>query len=261
MARQARIKSSTGIYHVMIRGINKEKIFIYEGNKAKLLNIIKEIKVEIDFSIIAYCIMDNHLHLLIKSSDDNLALIMKKLCVKYAMYYNKIIERYGYVYQNRFRSEAVEDERYLLCVLRYIHNNPVKAHITEDLLNYKWSSINDYITENSEILCDKHIKLILDFFKDKNDFIKFHKLYDNYLYIDTIEEEKNNIQNIVQKTIEMYSINNGLEYKNFKQKHKEEVAILLLNLKMITQNEIADLCNLSLNKVKELSKNCKNPKE
>jgi len=256
MARQARIKSNSGIYHVMIRGINKEKIFINKLYKIKLLDIIKEIKKEIDFSIIAYCIMDNHLHLLMKDNNDSLAIIMKKLNVKYAMFYNRLQNRYGYVFQNRFRSEAIENERYLLGALRYIHNNPVKANITKNLLEYEWSSINDYINEDTEILCDKYINIILNYFKDKNEFIKFHNLYDKNLYIDTIEEEQENIQNIIQTTIEMYTIEKGItDCKEFTKIQKEELAHMLINLNMITINEVAGLCNLSLNKVKEIGKN------
>lgn len=258
MSRQARLKSSTGIYHIMIRGINKEKIFLHEVNKLKLLDIIKEIKKEIDFSIIAYCIMDNHLHLLLKADDDVLAVIMKKINVKYAMYYNRIKERYGYVFQNRFRSEVVENERYLLGVLRYIHNNPVNAYITNDLKNYKWSSINDYLNDNPGILCGKYIDIILDFFRNKNEFIEFHKLFDNNIYVDTIEEETININNIVQKSIEDFIFRNGIiDNKDLTQFHKEEICKILLNLNLITYSQIADLCNLSLNKVKEISKDIK----
>jgi len=259
MARQARIKSNSGIYHVMIRGINKEKIFINELYKIKLLDIIREIKEEIDFSIIAYCIMDNHLHLLIKDNDDSLAIIMKKLNVKYAMFYNRLLNRYGYVFQNRFRSEAVENDRYLLGALRYIHNNPVKANITKNLLEYEWSSINDYINDDTQILCDKYLNIILNYFKDKNEFIEFHNLYDKNLYIDTIEEEHENIQKIIKTTIEIYTSKKGItDYKEFTQIQKEELARMLIDLHMITLNEIAGLCYLSLNKVKELNKNLNN---
>ncbi|MDW5299816.1 MAG: hypothetical protein SA378_06750 [Sedimentibacter sp.] len=124
---------------------------------------------------------------------------------------------------------------------------------------YEWSSFNDYINENTEILCDKYINIILNYFKDKNEFIKFHSLYDKNLYIDTIEEEQENIQNIVQTTIEQYTIEKGItDYKEFTQIQKEELARMLINLNMITINKVAELCNLSLNKVKELGKDLKN---
>ena len=94
MPRQARIKSSTGIYHIMIRGINKEQIFNSGVLKNKVIEIIKSIREDIEFDVIAYCIMDNHLHLLIKAEEDKLETLMKKLNVKYAMHYNKIEKRY-----------------------------------------------------------------------------------------------------------------------------------------------------------------------
>lgn len=255
MARQARIKSNTGIYHVMIRGINKEKIFSNDFLKNKLLRIIKDIKEEIDFSIIAYCIMDNHLHLIIKDDDDNLAVIMKKICVKYAMFYNKIKERYGYVFQNRFRSEAIENEKYLYGALRYVHNNPVNAYITNDFLAYTWSSINEYMNEKPEIICCKYKKDILNSFGNIDEFVKFHSLYDNNIYIDTIEEESVNIEKVIQNTIEQYAVKNNLvDAKDFTHAHKERLARILINLNLITKNRIAELCNLSFYNVKMLSK-------
>jgi REP element-mobilizing transposase RayT len=117
MARHAREISRTEIYHIMVRGINKEQIFKKDLYKTKLLETLKEIKTEIDFSIIAYCVMNNHLHLMAKISDADLVIVMKKLNVTYAMFYNRLETRYGYVFQGRFRSEAVEDDKYLLCAI------------------------------------------------------------------------------------------------------------------------------------------------
>jgi len=94
MPRQARIKSSTGIYHIMIRGINKEQIFNRVVHKNKVIEIIKNIREDIEFDVIAYCIMDNHLPLLIKADEDKFERFMRKLNIKYAMHYNKIEKRY-----------------------------------------------------------------------------------------------------------------------------------------------------------------------
>ncbi|MBP1926362.1 REP element-mobilizing transposase RayT [Sedimentibacter acidaminivorans] len=94
MPRQARMKSSTGIYHIMIRGINKEQIFNRVVHKNKIIEIIKNIREDIEFDVIAYCIMDNHIHLLIKADEDKLETLMKKLNIKYAIYYNKIEKRH-----------------------------------------------------------------------------------------------------------------------------------------------------------------------
>lgn len=179
----------------MIRGINKEKVFRTERYKLKFLEFLKEIKEEIKFSIISYCIMDNHVHLLIHASDDNLAIVMEKINVKYAMYYNRLEKRYGYVFQGRFRSEAVEDDRYMLGVIRYIHNNPIKAHLSKNISEHHWSSANDYINNITNIINENYMSEILELFDNKNDFIQFHNLYDDNLPTYTVSELKNNLNN------------------------------------------------------------------
>lgn len=252
MSRQARIISNSELYHIMIRGINKERIFKNEIYKSKILEIIEEIKKEIEFSIVSYCVMDNHMHLLMQASQDNLANVMKKINVKYAMYYNRLEKRYGYVFQGRFRSEAVEDEKYMLGALRYIHNNPVKARICKNAFDYRWSSARDFINKNSTIINNNYINEIFSLF-NKNDFIQFHCLFDDNLYIDTKEEESSNIEEIVKNSIEKYTTEYGIiDQKQVSQNQKEELAFNLLSLNIITNKEIAELCNLNPHRVSEL---------
>lgn len=259
MPRQARIKSSTGIYHIMIRGINKEQIFNRIVHKNKIIEIIRNIREDIEFDVIAYCIMDNHLHLLIKANEDKLETLMKKLNIKYAIYYNKIEKRYGHVFQDRFRSEAVESDKYLIGALRYIHNNPVKAGITKNILDYSWSSAKDYINMHSEIITDKYIKEIAGLFKNKNEFVAFHSINDDNLYIDTKEEESENTRKIVNNLIEKFVTENGMTDQNqITIDKKEELAKKLIKLNIISYREVAELCNLSFYKVSEISKKLKN---
>lgn len=255
MPRQARIKSSTGIYHIMIRGINKEQIFNRVLHKNKVIEVIKSIRENIEFDVIAYCIMDNHLHLLIKTDESKLEILMKKLNIKYAMHYNKIEKRYGHVFQDRFKSEAVENDKYLLGALRYIHNNPVKIGVTRNIMDYSWSSARDYINMESEIITDKYLKEIIGLFRNKNEFIAFHKISDDNIYIDTKEEENENTKNIVNNLIHKFAIENGItDQSQATLDKKEELAEKLLKLNIISYREIADLCNLSFYKVSEISK-------
>ncbi|MGB4439332.1 MAG: transposase [Sedimentibacter sp.] len=258
MPRQARIKSSTGIYHIMIRGINKEQIFNRVVHKNKVIEIIKNIREDMEFDVIAYCIMDNHLHLLIKAEEDKLEILMKKLNIKYAMHYNKIEKRYGHVFQDRFKSEAVENDKYLLGALRYIHNNPVKAGITKNISDYSWSSAKDYINMHSEIITDKYLKEISDLFRNKNEFVAFHSINDDNLYIDTKEEESENIRNIVNSLIEKFVIEHGItDQSQATIDKKEELAEKLMKLNIISYREIAEYCNLSFYKVADISKKLK----
>lgn len=91
--------------------------------------------------VYAYCLMDNHVHLLLNTNHDDLAVIMKSIAVRYASFYNWKYSRTGHVFQDRFKSEPIEDERYLLAVVRYIHNNPIKAGMIEKPADYEWSRL------------------------------------------------------------------------------------------------------------------------
>lgn len=258
MPRQPRIYSSTDIYHVMVRGINKERIFVKEKYKFKVLDIIKEIRSEVIFHIIAYCIMDNHLHLLINAEESELTTFMKKLNIKYAMYYNYVEERCGHVFQDRFKSETVEDEKYLLGVLRYVHNNPVKARTVNNIIDYKWSSAKDYIRRESEIISNKYLTEILNSFINVSEFTKFHNLDDINIYIDIKEDEQENIQSIISNIMEKFIYNYQFtDQKQLKKEHKEELAEKLIRLNLCTIKEVAGLCNLSINTVCELNKKLK----
>nr|WP_312579869.1 transposase [Sedimentibacter sp.] len=255
MPRQARIISNTGIYHIMTSGINKEQIFKKEKHKKRILEIIKILKEDVQYDVIAYCIMDNHIHLLIKAEENELRTLMKKLNVKYAMYYNSAEKRNGHVFQDRFRSEAVEDDKYMLGAIRYIHNNPVKVGIVKSVLEYQWSSAKDYVNKNSNIIRCKYLNEVMGLFKDKVEFIAFHDINDADIFIDTKEEEDENIQNIVRNAIEKYVNENYLTDQNqVTQQQREELAEKLLSLNLITYREIAELCNLTVHKVSEIKK-------
>ena len=130
MARRSRRESATGIYHIMIRGINGEEVFKQKKDIRRMYHILKKYMTD-EMEMYAYCIMPNHLHLLVRGNIEELSVYMKKVELTYALYYNFERERSGYVFQGRFKSECVEDERYFWTCLRYIHNNPVKARLAK----------------------------------------------------------------------------------------------------------------------------------
>ena len=143
MPRIAREKSITGFYHIMVRGVGKQIIFEEANDYFFYLKMLEKYSLETEIEICAYCLMDNHVHLLVHDEKDNLALFMKKLGVVYAIYYNTKYERNGHLFQDRYKSKAINDERYLLIVFSYILNNPKNAGI-EDTDAYQWSSYRDY---------------------------------------------------------------------------------------------------------------------
>ncbi len=163
MSRKAREKSSTGIYHVILRGINGQVIFKDNEDYKKLIQTINEYKEISGYEIYAFCLMNNHIHLLMKEGKEDLGIVFRRIGASYVYWYNKKYKRRGHLFQDRYKSEPVEDDEYFLTVLRYIHQNPIKAGIETNISKYPWSSYNEYL--GKENICD--IKFALDFFADE----------------------------------------------------------------------------------------------
>ena len=186
MARTARKKSESGIYHVMLRGIDHREIFIDDEDCQRFLDALEQCvkdgpgntpgdgssvptsdtsdtgdgsavlagdrtDVTVPVSsladrsnrpsvLFAYCLMGNHIHLLLREGAEGLSSFMKRVGVRYVYWYNWKYQRTGHLFQDRFRSEAVETDEYFLTALRYIYQNPVKAGLCEDIGGYRWSS-------------------------------------------------------------------------------------------------------------------------
>ena len=147
MPREARKISCSGFYHVMIRGVNKEPIFKDDRDRETFLRLLKHYKIKLDCVVHAYCLMNNHVHILIEDNNNKLGEFMRNVASVYAGEFNKKYKRIGHLFQERFKSQNVENDYYLLRLIRYIHRNPEKAGIckTEE---YKWSSYREYIHTN-----------------------------------------------------------------------------------------------------------------
>lgn len=183
MPRKAREKSTTGIYHVMLRGINQQQIFEEREDYIKLLEIIKEYKVISDFEVYAYCLMGNHIHLLIKVKKEPLEQIFKRIGGKFVYWYNVKYQRVGHLFQDRFKSEPVETMDYLMTVIRYIHQNPVKAGICKEIEDYPYSSFKEYI-DRAQIV---DVEFILNM-RDLERFVKFNKIKNDDKCLDIAEK-------------------------------------------------------------------------
>lgn len=118
MPRQQRKKSSSGIYHVMLRGINQQQIFHDDEDNKKFIKVLADCKAVSEFEIFAYCLMRNHVHILIKEGKEPLDLIFKRIGGRYVYWYNTKYNRVGHLFQDRYKSEPVETDEYFLMVLR-----------------------------------------------------------------------------------------------------------------------------------------------
>jgi len=152
MPRASRVKSESGIYHIMLRGINQQVIFEQLEDYEKFTEILNKYKAISGYKVFAYCLMSNHIHLVIKEEKESIEQIIKRIAGSYVYWYNWKYYRKGHLFQDRFRSEPIEDEKYLLTVIRYIHRNPVKAEITEKLEDYTYSSYKEYMDNESGIV-------------------------------------------------------------------------------------------------------------
>lgn len=153
MPRQSRQTSRTGIYHVMLRGINQQNIFEVPEDYWKFLKLLDQTVHPIDelghplpprCTIYAYCLMTNHVHLLIREGQEGLAAVIRSISIAYAIHFNRSYEHKGHLFQDRFKSEPVNDMAYFVTLLRYIHQNPVAAGIVKRVSNYTWSSYMEY---------------------------------------------------------------------------------------------------------------------
>lgn len=179
MARAAREKSKSGIYHIMIRGINKQSILEDQEDNRKFLEILKQCKGLSEYKIYAYCLMGNHIHLLLKEGKESLEQIFKRIGARYVYYYNWKYKRTGHLFQDRFKSEPIEKESYLLAVLRYIHNNPVKAGLSQSVDTYQWSSYHEYLKSNNIV----DVEFVLEIM-GRDEFVDFHKQQDEEHILD-----------------------------------------------------------------------------
>lgn len=144
MPRKARTKSKTGVYHIVWRGANRQEIFHDEEDWITFLDILKKYKLKWGLTVYAWCLMSNHVHLLLKEGHENISNTMKRIGVSYVLYYNWKYRTTGHLFQDRFNSENVEDKKYLLTVVRYIHQNPLKARMVTQMEEWKWSSCCGY---------------------------------------------------------------------------------------------------------------------
>ena len=176
MPRKARQRSESGIYHIIMRGINRQNIFNEDEDSHKFIQTLKDYQKISGYNIYAYCLMGNHIHLLLQIVTEPLGQVMRRICGKYVYWYNQKYERAGYLFQDRFKSEPVEDDLYLLVVMRYIHQNPLKAGMVKEIGQYQWSSYNEY-TGRAKIADVDFVLKLFDQDKERavKGFIEFNK--------------------------------------------------------------------------------------
>ncbi len=128
----------------MLRGTNRQEIFHEDEDNIRLLETLDRYREKNKVKVYGWCLMGNHAHLLIEEGNEDLSITIKRINISYAWFYNWKYNTIGHLFQDRYRSENIEDNQYIMTVLRYIHQNPVKAGIVKKAGEWKWSSYQGY---------------------------------------------------------------------------------------------------------------------
>lgn len=168
--RKPRQTAESNIYHVIVRGAGRQIIFEDDADRQRYLDDLGRYAAQREVDILAWCLMSNHVHLLLEGGLDSISSLMQMLGSEYAQYFNRRYDRVGPLFQGRYKSEPVESEEYLLTVVRYIHDNPARAGIAP-AATYRWSSYDEYV--GTPVLC--RTARVMDILGSKGQFLVLHE--------------------------------------------------------------------------------------
>lgn len=234
---------------MILRGNAKQDIFLEEQDNCKFMKEIYNTKEKYEYELYAYCLMTNHVHLIIHDKNDKLSKIIQSLTISYSAYWNKKYERVGHVFQNRFLSKNVENEKYLRTLCRYIHQNPCKSGIGE-MEEYAWSSYQEYLKESQMIETKQILRL---FGKERTEaisnFISFHKVNqkqeDIREFIEYEMVERLNNEQARKYMEEVLQLKNIKEIAEYSVKKRNEYLKKLKGMEGISKIQITRITGLS----------------
>ena len=261
MGRVAREESHTGYYHVMMRGNNKNMIF---SNASEKLYFLEQLNLQVkerNIEVVAYCIMDNHVHLLIGSDLEDMSEAIKRINIRFARRYNNKYEKIGHVFQDRFKSEVIHNDGHLVQVMRYIHNNPVKANMVNKAEEYTWSSYNSYINKKDRLIHSKTKDMIMEIFSGSiEEYKKFHLMDDTEEFLEIKEdlerEREERARRIISDYCKKYKVSKLEELAN-KRHILEEIIVEMLNKSRLPHRRIAEMTGTTRGIVNNIQKKYK----
>ncbi|MGS2778944.1 transposase [Robertmurraya sp. GLU-23] len=245
MPRKSRKKSRNGVYHIILRGINKQIIFEEDDDKRRFLDTLGRFKKQCNIKLYGYCLMDNHVHLLVKELEVTVSEFIKRICSSYVYWYNMKYERCGHLFQDRFKSEVVETRAYFFIVLRYIHQNPLKAGLAGHVLECKWTSIGDYLY-HSTIVDTKFVLSLLS--EDREKAIQLIARYMNEINDDLCMEEMGRVRLSDRDVIDYLrtlGINSNSALQQISKGERDTVLAMLMKLNGVTIRQISRITGFS----------------
>jgi len=160
LIQSQKISYQGGHYHIYNRGNRKQNVFLGKADYLKYLEKLREYKEKYNVSVICYCLMPNHIHLLVRQdSEIPIYKFVHALHTSYSMYVNFEHNKVGHLFQGKYKQKEVDKDEYLLQLSSYIHLNPIVDGLADKLEDYQWSSYLDYIGLRDGTLCDKELIL------------------------------------------------------------------------------------------------------
>ncbi|MDI6813796.1 MAG: transposase [Desulfitobacteriaceae bacterium] len=253
MPRKAREKSNTGIYHIILRGTNRQEIFHEDEDNIMFLETLEKYSRDSGTNVYGWCLMSNHVHLLLGEGSEELSITMKRIEVSFVWYYNWKYKTTGHLFQDRFKSESVESDEYLLTVIRYIHQNPVEAGLVKQVEDWKWSSCHAYYGKNSYPANLLESNLVLGMFSVDNKhtaisrFINFtesasaskDKCLDDEIKIRITDEDA---RQAIMRHVEGIEI---AQVKSLPKAERDEVFRKIKGIRGVTQRQAARILGVS----------------
>ena len=244
----------------MARGNNGEYNIAKDEEKLEYISIIKRYKERYGFRLYAYCIMDNHIHMLIVVDEIPLEKIMQGIQQVYTQRYNKKYRRTGHVFQQRYKAIVCNKDGYLLHLIKYIHFNPIEAGMTETV-DYKWSSHYEYIKNKNELVeTDYVLKLISsnkaqaikgygEYMKEKMDDIESceYEITEAQINNPSRVDNENRIELLINKVLKQESIAKGELLQKTKVQRICDIrkAIIILADRGVNNNDLAKKLEIS----------------
>lgn len=266
MPRSARVKDTSGIYHVMVRSISEINLFINNQDKDRYLSIISKYQKIYKFKIYAFCLMSNHGHFLIDCSGCDISKFMQSINLSYSLYFNKKYNRHGHLFQDRFKSRLIENDRDLIATSVYIHNNPkdIKKYSTNPY-NYFYSSMGCYIkikslhkieidtnfileiiSSNSKLAIIQYLQIVNKDFSECSNKYTFKSEKSQYRSEKAIIDRNIDVNLIIKFLQKYFPQNYNISIKR-NSEVKEYKAILFTLLRSFSSYKLKDICNLAGN--------------
>lgn len=246
MARKPRLFGSSGFYHVILRGNNKQNLFNEDSDRKFFIGRLEKYSKELGIDVHAYCLMGNHVHLLIGNADRNMSLLVQKIANSYVFYFNRKYDRCGHLFQGRFKSEPILDDEYFKTVYRYILQNSEKAGLGK-ADEYEWNSFHSLKYDSKKTFVN--VEYIAGLFGTKKtaiDFMKQQETHDCMEYENKFVLSDGKVFDLIKK---MFGISSP--YKLERLPMDEQIKKCSVMKKIgISMNQIARVTGISRSIVK-----------